>query len=318
MTGNPLILLIKLGTFGLIGLLVASWLQDLHPAFDTPSHFRLHFSAALAAAGLLLLLVGAWRWTLGALLTIGISLFLTQSYLPTASSFSVMAATPASIPAADEVSVLQLNIRFNNQQVERTTDIVLKSKPDFVLLQELTRINEPVLEQLKSAYPHQFYCHRRGIGSVAILSRHPFAQHQDSRCHEKLGFAQAKVQVGGKLLALASFHSRWPFPASQTRQMQFLKTDFEGLQHPLVLAGDFNSAPWSAAVQRAATWTRTKVADGLALTWGSRFAFIRDLVGPSLPIDQILISPELEIQDRIVLQDVGSDHYPILTRIKFR
>ena len=54
------------------------------------------------------------------------------------------------------------------------------------------------------------------------------------------------------------------------------------------------------------------------MTWGSRFALIRDLIGPSLPIDQILISSELEILERVVMKDVGSDHYPILPRLKFR
>ena len=126
------------------------------------------------------------------------------------------------------------------------------------------------------------------------------------------------MQLGDRVLSLATFHSRWPYPASQPRQMQALKGDFEGLTHPLVLAGDFNSAPWSAAVQRAARWTKTKVAEGVLMTWGSRVSLIRDLVGPSLPIDQIMYSSELVLQERLVLEDVGSDHYPILSRFKFR
>ncbi|MEP0944864.1 MAG: endonuclease/exonuclease/phosphatase family protein [Rhizobiaceae bacterium] len=315
-------MLVKLAAFGIIGLLAASWLQELHPAFDTPSHFRLHFSAALLVLALLLLFVGAWRWTLIAIATIAVTLFLTQPYLPTLNSFNAQTAAPMAdsqrATGPDELSVLQLNIRFNNQQVERTTKLVLQVQPDFVLLQEITRNNEAVLSQLLAAYPHQWHCHRRGIGSVAVLSRYPFAQHQDSTCLETRGFAQAKVQVGERILTLASFHSRWPFPRSQPRQMRALQADFEGLDHPLVLAGDFNSAPWSAAVQRAARWTRTKPAEGMVMTWGSRFSVIRDLIGPSLPIDQIMISPELSFQQRIVLEDIGSDHYPILTRLKFR
>lgn len=318
MTGNFFIALIKLAAFGLMVGLAATWLQDVHPVFDTPSHFRLHFAAALLLACLVLVLAGAWRWMVAGLAIVGVSAFLTQPYLPTLDSFAARAASDVAEPQADEISVLQLNIRFNNRTVERTTKVVLEARPDFVLLQEITRNNEAVLSQLQQAYPHQWFCHRRGIGSVAILSRYPFAEHQKSTCLQTRGFAQAMVQLGDRTLSLASFHSRWPFPASQPRQMQVLRDAFEGLAHPLVLAGDFNSAPWSAAVQRAARWTRTKTAEGVVMTWGSPFPLIRDLIGASLPIDQIMYSPELVLQERVVLEDVGSDHYPILSRFKFR
>lgn len=318
MTGNFFTALIKLTAFGLMGVLAATWLQDVHPAFDTPSHFRLHFGLALLAVSLLLLLVGAWRWMVAGVAVLGVTVFLTQPYLPSLDSFSARAADAVSTQQADELSVVQLNIRFNNRNVERTSKLVLEVRPDFVLLQEITRNNEAVLAQLQQAYPHQWHCHRRGIGSVAILSRHPFTQKQDGSCLEQLGFAQVKVLFGGRVLSLASFHSRWPFPASQPRQMRVLQSDFEGLDHPLILAGDFNSAPWSAAVQRAARWTKTKVAEGVVMTWGSPFSQIRDIVGASLPIDQILHSSELVLQERLVLEGVGSDHYPILSRFKFR
>lgn len=318
MIGNLLIGLIKLGAFGLMGLLATSWFQEVHPAFDTPSHFRLHFAAALLGASLLLLLTGAWRWMLAGLAVIAVTAYLTQPYLPGFNAFSIRAAEAVPQAQADDLSVLQLNIRFNNRTVERTTKLVLATQPDVILFQEITRNNEAVLDQLQQAYPHQWHCHRRGVGSVAILSRHAFAAHDQSSCFETLGFAQAKVQFRDRVLSFATFHSRWPYPASQPRQMAYLKEDFEALTHPLILAGDFNSAPWSAAVQRAARWTRTQVAEGVVMTWGSRVAQIRDMIGPSLPIDQMMYSPELELRQRLVLEDVGSDHYPILSRFTLR
>ena len=120
MTGNFFIGLIKLGAFGLMGLLAASWLQNLHPAFDTPSHFRLHFAAVLLGASRLLLLTGAWGWMLAGLAIVGVTAFLTHPYLPSLDSFSVRAANVVSNQPPADLTVLQLNIRFNNRTVERT------------------------------------------------------------------------------------------------------------------------------------------------------------------------------------------------------
>lgn len=321
MTLTRLYLLMKLAAFGLMAALVAGWFQEWHPVFDTPSHFRLHFAGVLVLLCGLLLLLGFWRWVLPSLAVVGMSLYLTHPYLPDLTDFGAPAAasTGAVNPGhEDELTVVQLNIRFNNRSMEHAAAIILDTEPDVVLLQEITRTNEHVLPMLEASLPHQLFCHRRGIGSVAILSRFPFTQQQNSSCLERVGFAQARIQIGDRQLSLASFHSRWPFPRSQPRQMAFLQKDFEGLSHPLILAGDFNSSPWSAAVQRAAAWTRTQVAEGVVFTWGSPFELIRNHIGATLPIDQIMISPELEFRSRSVMADVGSDHLPVVTRIRWR
>ena len=307
---------LKILTAVMIFLLVLGWLQNIHPAFDGPSHFRLHLVGALLLTCVILLIFRCWAWFMAGLLASIVSLFLTLQYLPGFSGISAQAATGSA--RVDELRVVQANIYYKNANTSRMSKVIAAARPDVILLQEVTRISEGILSDFATSHPHQVHCHREGIGSVAILSRFPLGGGQRQECLWTLGFARAEITVNGKTVDFASFHSRWPWPFSQPRQLAALGEEFDRLQHPLILAGDFNAAPWSSAVQLTAERTGTKVAPGLYATWNLQVAFLRRLLGPLLPIDHIMISSDLRYLSREVLADGGSDHYPVLTRIQLQ
>lgn len=313
---------LKLAAAGMIMLLISGWLQHVHPAFDTPSHFRLHLVATLVLSCVILLAFRCWAWVMAGLLVVAVSVGLTLPYLPGLAGTSVQAGLNQQIknePTKTNIlRVVQANVRFNNSQTHKISKVIAAAKPDIILLQEITRISEGVLGDFEQSHPHQIHCHHSDIGSVAILSRFPLGDPKRSRCLWRLGFARTQIAIDGRMFEFASFHSRWPWPFSQPRQVAALKTEFEALQHPVIVAGDFNSAPWSAIVRKVANMTNTKTASGLYLTWSLPVDLFRKFIGPILPIDQIMISPKLDYLSREVLEDGGSDHYPVLTRINLR
>jgi endonuclease/exonuclease/phosphatase (EEP) superfamily protein YafD len=92
----------------------------------------------------------------------------------------------------------------------------------------------------------------------------------------------------------------------------------EGLGHPLIVAGDFNAAPWSWLVERAAEVTGTTVLGGYRVTWKGRY---RTPLG-ALPepwghqIDQILLSSGIGIASVETLALPGSDHRGLLVSLR--
>ena len=332
MTRQAILLGVKLATSGLIGLLIAGWMQNLHPAFDSPSHFRLHLAGFLVLSCAILFATRCWKWGGLGVVVVLVSLALTLPYLPGTGTVAGMGTATGTgdnsaeaagnqPPSEDDgrpdiIRLVQMNVRYNNAQFSKATDVIKAAKPDIALLQEITRTNEDLLEDLKPELPHQLYCHQRGAGSVAILSRFPFGSTSKRQCLWTLGFARAEIMLNGTAYDLASFHSRWPWPFSQSKQWQSLQPELEALKNPLILAGDFNAAPWSAIVQNTAQITGTKVAPDLLMTWGPPNAALRPIFGQLLPIDHVMISPQLTFLSRQILADGGSDHYPILTRIK--
>ena len=301
----------------MIFLLVFGWLQNVHPAFDGPSHFRLHLVGALLLTCLILLACRLWAWFIAGLLASIVSLFLTLQYLPGISGISAQAAT-GSTQTTSELRVVQANIYYQNTNTSRMAKVIAAARPDVILLQEVTRISEGILDDFAASHPHQVHCHRKGIGSVAILSRFPLGSGERQKCLWTLGFARAEIMVDGRTVDFASLHSRWPWPFSQPRQLAALQDEFSQLQHPMILAGDFNAAPWSSAVQNTVEQTGTKIAPGLYFTWNMHLGLLRRLFGPILPIDHIMVSPEMTYLSREVLEDGGADHYPVLTRIQLR
>jgi endonuclease/exonuclease/phosphatase (EEP) superfamily protein YafD len=82
----------------------------------------------------------------------------------------------------------------------------------------------------------------------------------------------------------------------------------------VIVMGDFNLTPWSPYFQRlldAAGLRDSAIGRGVAPTWFSR------LLPFGLPIDQVLLGPDVTVVDRHVGADVGSDHLPVIADLAF-
>ncbi|EFL88994.1 endonuclease/exonuclease/phosphatase family protein [Ahrensia sp. R2A130] len=309
------ILLVRLGTFALIGLSVSGWFQAVHPLLDTASHFRVLAMLALVVGLIVCLWVRQPGWAVAAGVTIAISATLTAPYLP---GFKRGYATPQTAAKFEQLVVVQMNMLFNNPRPEDAGALLLGSDADVILLQEVTRKTEVMLDILKTRYPHQLSCQTDRFGSVAIVSSLPFLDGGLRDCLRREGYAAAQIVWQGKPFTLATFHSRWPYPAGQGRQMARLRGRFSTLPEPKILAGDFNSTPWSDAVQRVAQWSRTAVLSGLIHSWGPRLAGRSNgNPWPMLPIDQTMVSDGVGPVSRQRLESGGSDHFAIRTVVVF-
>jgi endonuclease/exonuclease/phosphatase (EEP) superfamily protein YafD len=165
---------------------------------------------------------------------------------------------------------------------------------------------------LAGSYPHQFYC-RAGssVGNTAILSRRPFAE-PAIPCRPVQGFSAQAVDLDGRVVTIASQHLNWPWPHGQWRQIEALRWPLNELPWPVIVGGDFNAAPWSAAVGTYAEAGGLEIARGVGPTWLDR------RLGPSLtawiglPIDNVLHSPEIDVLAVERLAPTASDHLPVL------
>ncbi len=326
----------------LIVLLGLGFAQSLHPAFDSFSHFRLIFAGFLCLAAPLLWFIGRKPIAIAAIVTIAIAAIATLPYLP---GLQRGFAIPHIVKDWNHISITQLNMRFNNEDTGRIAATLKKFPSDVLLLQELTKTTSPILKAFSQSHPHQLECYSSGVGSVAILSKFPIVENNQKSCIRFEGFASTTLQVNDKLINVASFHSRWPWPVGQNTQLNRLSFAFRKLNTDFsILAGDFNAAPWSHAVKRVSEMTGLKMTSGLKFTWAPRLRNARMIskhfpdvpnsignlelpqwiinfqnsFGPILPIDHVLHSKMLSPLSRNVLPDVGSDHYPVRTEFVWK
>lgn len=278
--------------------------------FDSLAHFRAHLAILLLPTTLAAV---ALRRPFPAILG------LACMALAGATTWRYMLPAPAAMAAhgtAPHYRLLQMNLRFDAVDKAAAVRRIGEVEPDVVTLQEVTDEWRKLLDTLQDRYPYRYYCSgARSFFYSAILSRRPFADGDAGGiCLPEQGFVARSVDFNGVSVAVASMHLDWPWPHGHWSQVRALEPVLDHVPSPLVLAGDFNAAPWSAAVSSVAEASGTKPAMGIGPTWIHRTLprAIAPYVG--LPIDTILHSAEIDSMIVKRLQATTSDHLPLLAR----
>ena len=126
----------------------------------------------------------------------------------------------------------------------------------------------------------------------------------------------AEAAARGRPVSVASVHLHWPYPFSQASQIDRLEVRLRDIPRPVLVAGDFNAAPWSHAVSRIADATDTAVAGGLRFTFF--IAPIRWAPSIAMPIDHILLPGGFSPAAIRVGPGPGSDHRSVVARLALR
>lgn len=291
--------------------LAFGFLSPWLPLADSMAHFRFHLLLALAVAVIALLIL---RAPVRAMLVMAVILPGIGGLAP-----ALPAATghPESKGAEADFTLVQLNLFFRNRSVPEALRMIRESDADVVTLQEVSSFVWRRLSPLHRDYPYSVVCQYARVGAVAVFSRLPFATElgQSKGCVVGEGLGWMRVKVGERAVTVASIHLHWPFPFGQQAQVDRLERHLEALPQPVVVGGDFNAAPWSHSVTRIGEAVGASVLDGLRLTLYA--PQLRWAPGLGLPIDHVLVSPEIFAKKVRRGPFVGSDHLPVIARLGF-
>jgi endonuclease/exonuclease/phosphatase (EEP) superfamily protein YafD len=278
---------------------------------DTLASFA-PFGLCLALVGGLLVWAAFGRSALAVVLLclngIGAALNLAK----TAPEFVRLRLTLGREPPA--LRILSCNLYRLNPVGEQAVAAILERDADVVILQEADRRMRIPVAGLDARYPHVAACTHAGL---RIYSKSPIFAHQ-CNC-ERANTARGRLLTATLslldqgTLTLATTHFSHPYRGEeQAQERKALATALKNIDPSrLILAGDFNSTPWSRGMRRQdemlAPLRRWTIA---WFTWPARL--VRwDLAWPLplLPIDHVYAGPQWE---RVQLRRVrvpGSDHF---------
>lgn len=300
--------LFALASLFLAAPLLAGFLGALHPALDSFAHFRAHLAASAALLAVLGVLVAGRRVHLPAL-----ALLLLAAAAGATVGPYLLPLGRGGADAAGERSytLLQMNLLAPADQ-RPAAALIRDTAPDVVTLQEIRRGFMEELARVGVSYPHVALCRPHGP-RLAILSRHPFVD-GGGICLAAHGFLSRQVRLGDTAVTVVSQHLRWPWPFSQWYHLRNIAPALRGKEPPVVVGGDFNAAPWSAAVGAFAALSGTHPVRGIGATWlhPALPEALRPWVG--LPIDHVLVSDGVRVIDVRRLPPTRSDHLPVLAR----
>lgn len=277
--------LVRLGALVLVG----SFAGDLHGLGDSLAVFR-----PVIVIGCLAVCALVWRWR-GARI-VALAAALVGLWIG-----SVHLVYPAPDGAGDVV-VYQKNLLYRPAERGPFIADVQASGADFVMLQEVSGANVPVLEALRGDYPHQLLCNGHPVGAVAILSRTPLEQED---CGTLSGFARVDTVLDGREVRVYSLHLHWPWPHGQASQVADLVGDMPKGGPLTIVAGDFNMVASGRSLARIARQTGTERVGPFVRTF--------DLFGYPLGIDHVLATGGIGALS--VRPKLGSDHYGLIARI---
>jgi vancomycin resistance protein VanJ len=230
--------------------------------------------------------------------------------------------TPAAPPAGlgPPLTVLTFNVWDDNRQPDATVDAIVRTNADIVTLQEFFGLSADAQQRLFAAYPYRAGC-PAGCDLV-MLSKRPWlvggpesANHDP---HDTVIWGETSAP-DGRPVDVLTLHYMWPLPpAGQAWQRRVVAGVVERLpKASLIVAGDFNLAPWTAALKRQdaafAPMTRRERA---LFSWPAQLARLgRAAPFALLPIDHLYAGAAWKTLAVTRLPRAGSDHYGVLVRL---
>jgi endonuclease/exonuclease/phosphatase (EEP) superfamily protein YafD len=189
-----------------------------------------------------------------------------------------------------------------------------------VLVDARQRRWQPVLDALAELYPYRAPRAWRARPPVILLSRHPIISAKVMEApRSRRPYLVAEVQVGEQTLVIAGVHPSSPSPSEprdsrrRNRELDHIAEVAGEADRPLIVAGDFNTTPWSPYFHDLLTAAGLRnAADGQGYigTWPTWF-------WPALiPIDHVLVRGPLAVTTVRRGPAVGSDHYPIIANLR--
>lgn len=250
----------------------------------------------------------AWRWAIIAALIIPLNAHTLTDYQ--------RAAPPA--PAAGEptLRILVYNIYYRNSDLDQVVATVRRYDPDIVFLMEYSHDIQQRLEDSFAAYPHRLIQPSRFTMGLALFSRLPIEEAIVHRSDDtRIPIYEVRMRAKETAFTFVGGHP-WP-PQPQwgqlhRDQMAAITRVAAGAPQPLIVAGDFNAAPWAYTLRDLAHAAEVRhVRDALdaGKTW-----FGAPLIG--LPLDHVLISDEWRVLAYRYGARGGSDHVPIVVDLR--
>jgi endonuclease/exonuclease/phosphatase (EEP) superfamily protein YafD len=273
-----------------------------------PLELAAHFRVQLLVAGLVITAaagaIRAWRVVEGAAIATLAQLVFLAPYLT---------ADARHIPPGAPLRVLFLNVHTSSTDYERVRRLVADTHPDILGLAE---VDDRWLAELAPAlgeYAGRIEHPRRDNFGVALYTRGALDGRAESLGGEVPTIVARTHVPGAEAIALVVAHPLPPVSratnTAQAATLAAVAARVQALPGRVIVMGDLNATPWSAAFARftgATGLCDTRDGFGIQATFPASSFVMR------IPIDHVLVSCALGVRDRRVERDVGSDHLPVL------
>lgn len=216
------------------------------------------------------------------------------------------ASPPAPADAPGQIKLIQFNAAKDSQGLEQRLDWLAAQDPDVLVVEDSRAVFQTAVTQ---RLHRQMACGK--TCEVAIFTRAPAARIEaPRRGRYGLGPAVTIAHFEGPDFTVVGTHYVWPTQVRTHREnglrLQQLMKDQP--KSRLILAGDFNSTPWSFARRREDAALGLERRTRALPTWPANGPFGLAI----LPIDHVYAGTDWRTVSIRRGPRLGSDHYPVV------
>lgn len=300
---------LAVGVVSLVALLGGSFW-----AFDLMSHFRVQYFGLLVLSGAILVVLKQRKkaGVLGSFAAFNIFLILPL--------FTGGGGVHAAASEGMSQRLMSVNLLSSNENTEATFAVVAEANPDVVLFLEVndwwqSRLNE----RFASDYPFHDSRPREDNFGMSLYSKRPFEDFEVLHLGDEIPTMRVTFPNQGKPFHLFGVHFLPPMGKRGTahRDAAFadLPAAISNLPHEIIVVGDLNATPWSYPFRRLLAVTKLQDSSagfGFQPTWPTFLSVM------SIPIDHCLHTSGVQILNRAVGKEMGSDHLPLIVDFQLR
>lgn len=219
------------------------------------------------------------------------------------------------------VRFLIANVFQGNRKASSLLSLVRKADPDVILLTEMDKQWERDVASLKASYPATVLEPLSNTYGIGLYSRLVLRDAQVRYLVEDdIPSIRATITLrDGSDFTMWGVHPAPPRPNSDTGQrdaeLLLVAKDVAAAAGPSVVAGDLNDVAWSSTTtlfQKVSGLLDPRIGRGLYATFNANWPLLR------WPLDHLFASKEWTLGEFQTLNDIGSDHFPILVELCHR
>ncbi len=221
-------------------------------------------------------------------------------------------AGPAAQPGAPgEIKVIAFNVWRGNPDTARVVDWLDAQHADVIMLEEVSF-------RLRDMMRARGWVTAGDLSSIMIFTRQTYILMDRPPVPRtvQLTFVNATYASANGPMELVVTHSEWPVSPAHATQAAALRSVLRALpRRRMILAGDFNSTPWSFRRRRDDVALGLIRRDRALATWPARPIGGLRLPFPILPLDHLYAGPGWATTSVARGPALGSDHYPLIVTL---
>ncbi|MFT4251298.1 MAG: endonuclease/exonuclease/phosphatase family protein [Caulobacter sp.] len=289
---------------------------------DVPTHFA-PIWLVLGLAGALVAAVVSRRSERWAVVAMGVVAILANGGQMAPELINAARQKPAADAAAlpATLKVIQFNAYAANSDPDKALDWIMAQEADVVLIEEGGNQAWPLVSALRRLYPFTVSCAgSRKACETWIFSRKRMIDRGGLYTGpNRFSGAWATLADAGGPFTVVAGHYVWPIPAGAQQAQARQLADFLGRfdKSSTIVAGDFNSTPWSWSLRRQDRMFGLERRTLALPTWPAAGGLrVGEAPFPLLPIDHLYAGSRWKTVGVRRGPSIGSDHLPVVVTLR--